>query len=126
MDISIKDAFDLPDWLGTEQVVWQATSSLLDSPHVPGLLDGGSNLRQQLDLLAVDAAYPQAACPERERTAAHRAWHYGEVVLVEVDSRLAAAVPCTRFDAELMCETLRRVAKSVGAPASNFTVAVTL
>ncbi len=126
MNISIVDAFDLPDWLGTESVVWQATSSLLEGGHVPGELTSGADLSHQFDLLAVDAAYPQPVCPERERVAAHRAWHYGEVILVRVDSRLAAAVPGSRFDANVMCETLRRVAKSVGAPPSNFTVSVTL
>ena len=126
MNISIADAFDLPDWLGTEHVVWHATSSLLEAGHVPGVLTSGPDLRHQLDLLAVDEAYPRPVCPDRERAAAHQAWHYGEVILVRIDSRLAAAVPGTRFDAAVMCETLRRVAKSVGAPASNFTVSVTL
>ena len=126
MDIRIADAFDLPDWLGTEDVVWKAESPLTSVPHVTGVLTGRSGLTHSLDLLAVDAAYPRPVCPEAERTAAHQAWHYGEVVLVEIDSRLAAAIPGTRFDANLMCETLRRVAKSVGAPAGNFTVAVTL
>ncbi len=126
MTISIVDAFDLPDWLGTETVVWRAESSLMETAHVTGELFGGAGLSQQLDLLAVDAAYPGPVCPEPERAAAHRAWHYGEVLLIEIDSRLAAAIPGTRFNANVMCETLRRVAKSVGAPASNFTVAVTL
>lgn len=126
MTISIVDAFDLPDWLGTENVVWRAESSLMEIAHVTGELVAGAGFSQQLDLLAVDAAYPRPACPEPQRSAAHRAWHYGEVLLLEVDSRLVAAIPGTRFDANVMCETLRRVAKSVGAPVSNFTVAVTL
>ena len=126
MTIAIADAFDLPDWLGTEQVVWRATTSLIDAAHVPGQLTSGADRTYQLDLLAVDAAFPRPICPERERTLVHQAWHYGEVVLVQIDARLAAAVPGTRFDANVMCEALRRVAKSVGAPASNFTVAVTL
>lgn len=126
MTISIADAFDLPDWLGTENVVWSAESSLLRSAHVSGQLTASDDRTHQLDLLAVDAAYPQPVCPEPERAAAHQAWHYGEVMLLDIDSRLAAAAPGVRFDANLMCETLRRVAKAVGAPAANFTVAVTL
>jgi hypothetical protein len=126
MTISIVDAFDLPDWLGTEDVVWHAETSLLEAAHVTGTLTASADRRHQLDLLAVDAAYPRPVCPEPQRTAAHRAWHYGEVVLLDIDSRLAAAVPGTRFDANVMCETLRRVAKSVGAATSSFTVAVTL
>lgn len=126
MKISIADALDLPDWLGTEQVSWQATTSLIEAAHVPGQLTNGADLSLQLDLLAVDAAFPKPVCPEHERALVHQAWHYAEVLLVEIDFRLAAAVPGTRFDANVMCEALRRVAKSVGAPASNFTVAVTL
>lgn len=126
MKISIADPFDLPDWLATEHVTWEAVTSLTDTAHVLGQLNGGADLRHQFDLLAVDAAFPLPVCPEQERAAAHQAWHYGEVVLVEIDSRLAAAVPGTRFDANVMCETLRRLAKSVGAPSSNFTVSVTL
>jgi hypothetical protein len=126
MKISIADAFDLPDWLGTHPVTWQAESSLLISPHVRGQLTSGRDLCQQLDLLAVDAAYPRPVCPETERAAAHQAWHYGELALLDIDGRLTAAVPGTRFEANLMCEALRRVAKAVGATASNFTVAVTL
>lgn len=126
MKIKLADAFDLPDWLGTENVVWHAESSLLDTAHVAGQLTAGTERTHPLDLLAVDAAYPRPVCPEPQRAAAHQAWHYGEVVLVDIDTRLTAAVPGTRFDANVMCETLRRVAKSVGAPASNFTVTVTL
>jgi hypothetical protein len=126
MAISIVDAFDLPDWLGTEYVVWHAESSLVEAAQVAGTLKAGDGRSHQLDLLAVDAAYPRPVCPEAERTAAHQAWHYGEVILLRIDSRLAAAVPGTRFDANIMCETLRRVAKSVGAPPTSFTVAVTL
>ncbi len=126
MKISIADAFDLPEWLGTHEVRWHAESSLLLSPSVPGVVAAGPELTQQLDLLAVDAAHPQPVCPEPQRSAAHQSWHYGEVALLDVDGRLAAAVPGTRFDANLACEALRRVAKAVGAPESNFTVAVTL
>jgi hypothetical protein len=126
MTISIADAFDLPEWLGTESVVWHAKSSLMAAAHITGQLTAGPGQSHPLDLLAVDAAYPRPVCPERERAAAHQAWHYGEVILVELNTRLAAAIPGTRFDANIMCETLRRVAKAVGAPASNFTVAVTL
>jgi hypothetical protein len=126
MTLSIADAFDLPDWLGTVYVVWRATSALEESAHVAGQLTAGDDRSHELDLLAIDEAYPRPVCPEPERTAAHQAWHYGEVLLLKLDSRLTAAVPGTRFDANLICETLRRVAKAVGAPAANFTAAVTL
>lgn len=126
MRISIADAFDLPDWLGTSNVVWRAESSFVDSAHVRGQLRANAELTQQLDLLAVDAAHPRLVCPDAERAVVHQAWHYGELTLLDVDARLAAAVPGTEFDPNLMCEALRRLAKAVGAPPDHFTVAVTL
>lgn len=126
MTFSIADPFDLPDWLGTENVVWRFESRLAEAAYVTGALTAAGNRVHLLDLLAVDAAYPWRVCPEDHRAAAHQAWHYGEVVLLDVNGRLAAAVPGTQFDANTMCEVLRRVAKAVGAPASNFTVCVTL
>jgi hypothetical protein len=126
MDITLVDAFDLPAWVGTEPVVWSAHHELEGSALVVGTLRGPAAQSQVLDLLAVDSAFPQPVCGDRERTAAHQAWHYGEVVMLDVDGRVAAAVPGSRFNADLVCETLRRVARSVGAPSSNFTVSITL
>ncbi len=79
-----------------------------------------------LDLLAVDAAYPTVVCPEKHRQAAHQAWQFGQVALVDVDGRVSAAVPGTRFDADLACEVIRRVAKAVGASPDRFTVSLAL
>lgn len=119
------DFFDLPEWLGTEPVTWSATSPLQQTPKVSGELTSVQE-HQQLDLLAVDAAYPMPVCPERQRQQAHQAWQLGQVALVDVDGRLAVAVPGTDFDANLACEVVRRVAKSVGAPTRNFTVSIAL
>ncbi len=126
MDIRAFDAFDLPDWLGTEPVTWTSAASLDNSAHVPGEVVGRAGHSRQLDLLAVDSAYPTPVCPEPERRAAHQAWQFGEVLLFEVNGHLAAAAPGTRFDANLACEVVRRVAKSVGASAKNFTVSIAL
>ena len=79
-----------------------------------------------LDLLAVDSAYPEVVCPDEHRQAAHQAWQFDQVALVEENGRVAVAVPGTRFDADLACEVIRRLAKSVGAPTGNFTVALCL
>ena len=112
------DPFDLPDWLGTADVVWSADGELRGAPRVHGVLrpsapesapesvpasapesarasgpDGDESPRQTLDLLAVDAAYPRTLCPNKRRHDAHQAWHYGEVLLMLVDGRLVAAVP---------------------------------
>jgi len=120
------DFFDLPDWVGTEPVDWSAEGSLTDQPRVPGILTAAAGKSQQLDLLAVDAAYPEPVCPDGFRRSAHQAWQFGQVQLLETDGRLTCAVPGTRFTADLACEVLRRVAKAVGAPAHHFTVSIAL
>ena len=126
MEITVADAFDLPDWMGTEKVRWRADSSLEGSPHVLGTVGAAGGRSHPLDVLAVDAAYPVPVCPERERTAVHQAWQFGEVALLAVGDRIAAGVPGSAVDLDLLCEALRRFAKSVGAPSGNYTVAITL
>ena len=126
MDITVVDAFDLPDWLGTDPVRWRADSALDTSPHVRGTVGASGGRTHPLDVLAVDAAYPQPVCPERERTAVHQAWQFGEVALLSVDGRVATGVPGREIDLDVLCEALRRFARSVGAPSGNYTVAITL
>jgi hypothetical protein len=126
MTIDVVDAFDLPEWLGTQPVAWHATSRLAGRPQVRGALVAADGREQDLDLLAVDAAYPVPVCPEEQRRAAHQAWQFGEVVLLDVDGRISAGVPGCEFDANLVCETLRRVARSVAAQAGTFTVSISL
>lgn len=120
------DPFDLPEWLGTEPVTWAATMSLTDGPRVTGQLTGPSGQVQSLDLLACDAAYPTPVLGEDERLQAHRAWQFGEVLLVACDGRATAAMPGSGFDANDACEVIRRMAKAVGAGATRYTVAIAL
>ena len=126
MKIVERDAFDLPDWLGTEPVSWRCSSPLDSGPYVRGELTAADGRRQELNLIAVDAAFPVPVCPEPQRRAVHRAWQYGEVVLLEVNDCMSAGVPGRRFDANLACETLRRLAKSVAAKDGAFTMSITL
>src|SRR5213592_5017685 len=114
MSIRVVDAFDLPDWLGTEAVQWHADEPLVTGALVRGSIQTADGRSQPLDLLAVDAAYPTPVCPDRERTAAHQAWQYGEVALLALDGRVAAGLPGRDIGVDLVCEALRRVAKSVG------------
>jgi hypothetical protein len=126
MTIHPFDPFDLPDWLGTHEVQWRATSVLQDAVVVHGVLRSEAARDFALDLLAVDAAYPTVSCPEQQRQAAHQAWQFGQVALVEVDGTVAAAVPGAGFDANLVCEVVRRLAKAVGAPDGLYTVSISL
>ncbi len=125
MPTTTLDAFDLPDWLGTERVTWQAEDALSHEPIIPGRLSA-VDLVQPLDLLAADAAYPRTVCSPFHRHDAHQAWHFGEVLLLDTGDRVAAAVPTVSFDPNLACEAIRRVARALGAPTANFTVTFTL
>jgi hypothetical protein len=126
MDITVADAFDLPDWLGTDPVRWHADAPIDGAWHIRGSLGARGGRTQQLDLIAVDAAYPAPVCPDRERTAVHQAWQYGEAALLDVEGRLAVGVPGREIDLDLVVQAMRRFAKSVGAPSGNYTVAITL
>ena len=119
------DPFDLPDWTGTKQITWRAETTLDGGPHVRGLLAADAST-QQLDLIAVDAAYPRLTCPADLRRQVHQAWQLGEVMLLAVDGRVAVAAPGVGFDANAACETLRRFTRSVGAPQDNLTVSIVL
>jgi hypothetical protein len=124
------DPFELPDWLAAEQVLWHATDERL---HLHGTatvhgevrpLHGGEPL--ELDLLAVDVAWPKAVCDEESRHLAHEAWHYGQVALLDVGGRTTLGVPCTEFSSDLVCEAVRRFGKAVGAEPAHFLVQLRL
>jgi hypothetical protein len=120
------DAFDLPEWLGVEDVTWTAITSLGSAHQVRGSLTGGSGGALDCDVLAADLAYPEAVLAESWRGAAHRAWQLGESLLLEYDDRLTLVVPGTTVGVELALEAVRRLAKAVGAPSSRFTAAIRL
>ncbi len=107
-------------------MTWSAESTLTDGPVVRGVLRGADSHSQQLDLVAVDAAYPVPVCSDEDRRGAHQAWQFGQVQLIDVDGRVGAAVPGSAFDANLACEAVSRVAKAVGASAARFTVLIAL
>ncbi len=109
------DPFDLPDWLGTGQVVWHADGGLRGGHRVAGRLTGEGEQDVVCDLLAVDEAYPVPVTDDAARLRAHQAWRHEQVLLVEYADRLTLAVPGTRFDAGLVLDALGRLAKAVGA-----------
>jgi hypothetical protein len=130
MPIPEVDPFELPDWLATEQVLWQATDEPRDREQTATVhgqlqpLPGGDVLT--LDLLAVDVAWPKPVCDGESRHLAHEAWHYGQVALFERDGRTTLGVPCTEFSSDLVCEAVRRFSKAVGADSSHFLVQLRL
>ncbi|QSR31172.1 hypothetical protein CFI00_11805 [Nocardioides sp. S5] len=116
------DPFDLPDWLGTHDVVWRADQGLRTGHLVRGRLKADSDeaLEIACDLLAVDEAYPEPVVDDAGRLRVHQAWRHGQVVIGEIDSRLVLAVPGTRFGPDLVLEALGRLARAVGAHADRY------
>ncbi|WP_299928475.1 hypothetical protein [uncultured Nocardioides sp.] len=121
------DPFDLPEWLGTGDVVWCADAGLQTGYLVRGRLTAGtvpdgSTASEEIvcDLLAVDEAYPAPVVDDATRLRVHQAWRHGQVVIGEHDSRMVLAVPGTRFGPELVLEALSRLARAVGARAERY------
>ena len=112
--LSDLDPFDLPDWLGEGPVTWAAETGVRRGHRIRGHLSGaGPDV--PCDLLAVDEAYPAPVADEATRTRAHLAWRHGQILLLSDDDRLVLVVPGTGFSADLVLDTLSRLAKAVGA-----------
>ena len=119
------DPFELPDWLGTAEVGWSATSSIHDVHLVSGELSG-SGEQTACDLLAADVAFPQPVLDERWRRSAHQEWTHHQVLLVEYDGRLTLLVPGTGFTADLVLEGFARLAKAIGVSPTQFVASLRL
>ena len=127
------DPFDLPEWLGTGDVVWRADEGLQTGHLVRGRLtadqpDQRAEASQEIvcDLLAVDEAYPAPVVDDATRLRVHQAWRLGQVVIGEHGSRMVLAVPGTRFGPELVLDALGRLARAVGARAERYAVLLRL
>jgi hypothetical protein len=120
--ITDTDPFDLPEWLGTHDVVWRADAGLSTGHLVRGHLSAepDAGLTIACDLLAVDEAYPAPVVDDDTRLRVHQAWRHGQVVVGEVESRLVLAVPGTRFGPELVLDALGRLARAVGARTERY------
>lgn len=121
------DPFDLPDWLGTHDVVWHAEAGLRTGHLVRGRLvaEESPDLELACDLLAVDEAYPEPVVDDASRLRVHQAWRHGQVVIGTLsvdgsDHRLVLAVPGTRFGPDLVLDALGRLARAVGAHAESY------
>lgn len=126
--VELVDAFDLPDWLGTSDLVWTAHSSVRAARRVQGSLTspGSPSLGVDCDLLAADVAHPEPLLADPWRRQAHQAWEHGQVLLLSYDGRLTLAVPGTAYSADGALETIGRLAKALGVHADAFTVCLRL
>lgn len=116
------DPFDLPDWLGDSDVVWQADAGVRSGHLVPGRLTTGGHDDLACDLLAADEAYPEPVTDDATRLRVHLAWRHGQVLVCERDGRLTLAFPGSRLGPELALEAIGRLARSVGADPERFAV----
>ena len=122
------DPFDLPEWLGTRDVVWRADAGLRTGHLVRGRLtaEGGAEEPVEIvcDLLAVDEAYPEPVVDDATRLRVHQAWRHGQVVIGGLDTsdgtRMVLAVPGTGFGPDLVLDALGRLARAVGAHAESY------
>lgn len=115
------DPFDLPDWLGSADVLWTSEHGVRTGYLVPGQLSGGGE-PVPCDLMAIDEAHPAPVASDDVRTRAHLAWRHGQILLLERSDRLTLAVPGTRFSADLVLDALARLAKAVGAMPDAYSV----
>ncbi|WP_067429539.1 hypothetical protein [Nocardioides jensenii] len=125
------DAFDLPDWLGVEEVTWHVESAAgrLTGHLVHGrltALEGSESCELACDLLGIDQAWPEPVTDDATRVRAHQAWRNGEVLLVEHEARLTLAVPGIGFTADRILTSLARLAKAVGGRPERFVAAMRL
>ena len=114
------DPFELPEWLGTDDVVWRADSGLRTGHLVPGRLTGEGHEDLVCDLLAVDEAYPVPVTDDASRLRVHQTWRHGQVLVATYDDRLALAAPGTAWTAELVLDVVGRLARAVGARPERF------
>lgn len=119
------DPFDLPDWLGTEEVTWRARAGDRDGHLLHGELSSSGGVIA-CDLLAVDQAYPSPVAGDRERRLAHQAWRNGEVLLLDCADRPTLAVPGSTFTADRVLTALTRLARAVGARPERYVAALRL
>lgn len=115
------DPFDLPDWLGQEEVEWRPEQHLGSRALISGRLQrAGGDEVLACDLLAVDEAYPAPVAADDLRTRAHQTWRHDQVLLVSRDQRLTLAVPGSRVSTEQALTALSRLALAVAAEPHRF------
>lgn len=115
------DPFDLPEWLGISDVVWQSVGG----QHPAHLLAGHLSADDQelaCDLMAVDEAYPEAVADDATRVRVHHAWRHGQVFVGERSDRLTLALPGSRVEPVIAMDALGRLARAVGSRPDRYAV----
>ena len=120
------DPFDLPEWLGEEEVTWTSERGLRTGHLVAGVLAGTPQHQTPCDLLAVDEAFPAPVVDDAVRTRAHQVWQHGQVLVVRRARRPTLAIPGSSFTAERTLDALARLARAVGAEPERFSVRLRL
>lgn len=116
------DPFDLPEWIGTDDITWSAGCAFSE-PLLTGVLrDDNDGTEIACDLLAADVACPRPVVDEPTRYATHLAWRLGQVHLVRDGDRLTLAIPTVRHSADGVLEAIGRFAQAVGAPRERFVI----
>lgn len=119
------DPFDLPEVLGTAEVVWRAEDGL--AGHlVRGRLEPEGGAALPCDLLAVDDAYPAPVLDDATRLVVHQAWRHGQVHLASCGDRLTLMVPGSTFSSDLVLDVVGRLAKALGARPASYAVLLRL
>lgn len=119
------DPFDLPDWLGADDLTWSLDGPLT-AAQVRGTLHGAAGHRLPLNILCADVAYPAPVVSELVRRECHLSWHHGEVQLLENGQAHALAVPVSGLDADRACDALRRFARAIAVDTAQVRVLITL
>ena len=120
------DPFDLPEWLGADEVVWVSESATDSGHRVRGALTGDGHDPVPCDLLAVDDAYPAPVAADAVRVRAHQVWQHGEVLVLRDGGRILVAFPGSRVQLETAVLALRRLAAAVGARPRSWSLRIGL
>ena len=119
------DPFELPDWLGRDDLIWSLDGPLTGA-QVRGTLRGSTGHELALDVICADVAYPAPVVCELVRRECHLSWHHGEVQLLQDGAGRGLGVPVVSVDADRACEALRRFARAVAVDPVRVRVLITL
>jgi len=119
------DPFELPEWLGEEDLTWSLDGPLT-AAQVRGTLRGTGEHQLALDLVCADVAYPAPVVGELIRRSCHLSWHHGQVQVLANAGSHGLGVPASCLDADKACEALRRFAHAIAVDVERVRVLIAL